>query len=189
MSASTCDLCGGPLEGGGGRLAMAELCGPCWYGDPAERLGARGFGFAERRWKRTVRYQNATTTYHHLEVTGGMQRPLTVRLAFERQSLAHRLLKIFRREITVGDPLFDDTVYVIGKANDPTAVGLVRHPGFQAVVMEALSESGRVEVRDQQLRLELVSTSAPPPSEDGLRTLAVALHHMERYAAFVEAMG
>jgi len=123
----------------GGRFASLDLCPWCLKGDITPRLVHRGFGFEQKRREQVIRNQNgSTSTIYYLELTGFIPgEPLGIEATFSRETIGTSLIKLFKKELQVGDPLFDDNIYI----STPDKEGLapfLRHEGMQTAIMECL---------------------------------------------------
>lgn len=177
---SHCELCGATMGGvPGGTVAGLTLCAPCHRGDLQGRLVERG-----------IRLQCLGTNTH---VTGERTSSLTTRvwgaIPFDLALSAHispedwfrKVQKLFGKELQVGDPAFDDAMYIQTDTPDALAEAL-RSEGLRAAILHAVGTDGRpVEFEGGQASFEThnVATKDLPHK---LRDLAIILHHLERHA-------
>jgi len=122
---ATCGLC----DGGEATTTVSGLglCDVCAHTDPSEKLAARG--------------QPAEFAKVLMRFTAGIHVPglpegFTLRIAPER--LAHSLVKMVMTEVEVGDPLFDDAIFI--RTSDPDAARRYLAPeGVQSALLALLS--------------------------------------------------
>lgn len=175
-----CGLCGEPLGAGGGRTAGLDLCLDCWQAVEEGPLAARGLCLTSRRWSQTVSTGKTTVTYHYVELTGRLPQPSGLALRLTRERVFHKVLKLFSRELQVGDPLFDDVVYVGGKAR-PGDEALLCIPGFQDVILEIVSENGWVEIGDSTIKATRMLPTSDADDTPLRRAALVATHLLARH--------
>lgn len=174
---STCGMCGDPSTAGGARLCELDLCQNCYHGDPHQRLVSRGFSISAERFT-TRPNDDSGTLQHHLVMTGLLGRNFGVKATFRREGLGTRITKLFRKEIQVGDPFFDQLVYIDGKS-EPQLARLVESPEIQSVILEFFSVPATVTLDGPFLRAEQIEESAPPELPLW-RAMAIGLHYFER---------
>lgn len=77
-----------------------------------------------------------------------------VQASFTFEGTTERLVKIFRKEIQTGDPLFDEHVHV--KTDTPDATErLLGSEDLRAVVEGVVAEGGAVEIDGTSVKIEL----------------------------------
>ena len=176
-----CGLCGAQLEQGQAqRYAAEDLCEPCFGGQPGQRLEARGIRLQQLTFVTRTRGEHKTRC-DFKTIRGVARGAQQLEASFSREGLGSKIGKLFRPELQVGDPLFDDDVYI--RTDDPDALGrLLRSPGLQSVLHNAISE-----LADHELPLRLhgggielrTQWAARSTGEDALRRIAmIALHYL-----------
>lgn len=174
-----CGLCGEPLTRGGARLCSLDLCDNCFHGDPSCRLLKRGFEISFKRFRRVGRDSRiGGSTEHHLVMRGRLWRDFGVSASFVREDFTSRLGKLFSKEIQVGDPLFDDLVYVKG-STDPKLAALLREPEVQGVILEFFSVPATLKIDRTELIAEQLQPDTPPEDTALRRAMLIALHHFQ----------
>jgi len=181
MKQPTCALCGAGLTGDTThRVATLDLCAVCGLGDPAPKLAERGIEMASRSWSEVHGSGNTRHTVMLAEVVGRVSQPLSYAVTFSRETLTHRITKLFRSELQAGDPLFDDAIWV--ETRDEAAVSeLLPIEAFQTAVMELVGECAPVVIENGTLR---VTTSASSTLNELplLAPAAIILHVMDTIA-------
>jgi MinD superfamily P-loop ATPase len=64
---------------------------------------------------------------------------------FSRESFGKKLVKLFKSELQVGDPAFDDVVYVIAKDKE-TASRFLADPSARAEVARLVGDGATIEI-------------------------------------------
>jgi hypothetical protein len=149
-----CELCGNDAGGHGfNRVAGLDVCDGCLYGDMETRLGHLGIkvGGKATQVERQVGgcYRTGTVqTFYEIEVAGNCRATSGFALAFSRETFGEKLLKLFTREIQVGDPLFDDHVFIRAKGDERAARTFLDDEGVQSAIMELVGVEGHVTIED-----------------------------------------
>ncbi len=178
---NTCELCRGSLSGQGGhRCGGLDLCDSCWHGDSTAIVKSRGFEIRERTWQTNIRTGQRTHRYYNLQVIGALPRIIGIEAVFQRETLEHKLIKLFAREIQVGDPLFDDHIYIRTKDREELS-GLLASEGFQSVVMELVTGMDRLKITGNEARATVSSPEEIVEAHPARRSMAVALHYLDAY--------
>jgi hypothetical protein len=156
-----------------------DICDACANGHAEGSLTERGHDIAMRRWETQHRTKNGTVTVYHFEITAHAPGDFAVTATFTRENFLDKLVKLFRREIQVGDPLFDDFVYIRTQDRVQTAA-LLQHSGAQSTLMALVSSFDRVEFVDGTFTMTRRSDGYI--DFDAADTLAVCamLVHIER---------
>jgi hypothetical protein len=196
--APTCHLCGGPFaHGGANRSFGLDLCEHCFEGDVFSRLAHRGFEFKERhrtetRYRGTDRRQ--AVTVYIMELYGSVPHRINLAATFSRETFGNKIVKLFKREIQVGDPLFDDMVYVSETKNERAVAELLRPDGMQSAIMEFLAgdtitagdspTTGHVRIAGNKVEayVESYEEVLDVPGNPYKRSLAAMLHFLDVFA-------
>ncbi|HOX42314.1 MAG TPA: hypothetical protein PK668_01890 [Myxococcota bacterium] len=179
----TCGLCGqAPIAPGELEIAGLRLCAECHAGRLKGRLAPRGLVLRERRWIED-RGEHQRTVYV-IELCGGVPFRLELQAELCGEGLAHKLAKVFKREVQTGDPDFDPAVYIDTRTREDVAAAL-GSPGLRAAVLELLSEDVRLLLDGNTACVTVAGTlSNRAPRAGALqRDLALVLHHLAARAA------
>jgi hypothetical protein len=195
QSSNACDLCGDALEGRGATRSFGlDLCEHCFQGDVFARVAPRGFVLDEqRRTEERIHgdSRHGTRTLYITELTGSVPRRIGLAGKFTREKLGHKLVKIFKREIQVGDPLFDDMVYVSETADERNLAEYLANEGVQSAIMEFLATGAMggttkcaVEIAGNSItaRVEDWEGFDESPGSPYRRSIIALLHYLERFA-------
>jgi hypothetical protein len=148
-----------------------DVCDPCRV-TPAARVSAWATLHLEERWER-VRSNRSSTL---MQIISAIARSDVV---LPDVSLHHEQLgwlrRLFAREVQVGDPLFDDTVWVATGDTDATA-RLLASEGVQSAVLEAVTMPAELRLHGKEVFIRCASALARPPGEVGVLILSI-LHH------------
>ena len=115
---------------------------------------------------------------YHLAVTGRAAAGFTVTADFSREGFLDRLRKLFQREIQVGDPLFDDFVFV-NTDDRPEVEALLRHSGAQSTLMDLVSRFDRVAFSHGAFELHQQANHPLDFGADGALAVCALLVHIE----------
>ena len=169
-----CALCQLPDRGGLLRRSGLDLCTACLSRDPTKALAARGI---PAEWDTAL-----------LRFSAGLGIPgldPTFTLSCTPEHLGHKVVKLLSHEVQVGDPVFDDRIYV--RTSDPVrAEAFLSREGVQSALLALLGD-----VRANDLGGNTVSLEGPtltvgvrpngglPPvrvTDLQIETAALALH-------------
>jgi len=160
-----CDFCEQPSpDGTYDRVVGLDMCTDCRQFGIRDPLSARGYRVLFKQW---TTFSNSERSPYHYRVTVVLPVTLEVRLRCAREGWQHRLVKLFRSELQVGDPLFDDLIHV-GSAPSAALADLLASEGLQSAIL-AVGVSGTFTLQDNQL--EGYYRSAMPLSTDEAKTL------------------
>ncbi len=122
---------------------------------------------------------NTTRFEAHVIVKGSWAYPFHAELSRER--LAHSVISLFKEELEVGDPLFDDNVWV--ETADRSGTGqLLQSQGAQSALLQLVGmPSGKVTIGPGELRsVQDVGSQEPSLDSQILATCALARHLQPR---------
>ncbi len=177
---SRCDLCRDPLGSSSAlRCAELDLCPSCFDGSNIDQSlrASRGFLLEHERGEQLT--DRGLDEYY--KAVGTLPMGTGVTVAFGREDLAHKVTKLFRRELQVGDPLFDDHVFVDAMVT-PRLESLMATAGFQSAVMDLLSEVRAFRIEDRVVRVEVYSRVGLSPIGTLGRSVVVLMHHLDTFA-------
>lgn len=152
-----------------------DFCEPCGSGWCEAALRGRGHELSSREWTTRVRSQYADYDLHHMSIDGSPRDTLDVTAGFTRERAYHKLVKLVRREIEVGDRLFDDFVYIDTRER-ARALALLRRTGVQAALMDLVGRFDMVELRRGALRIRHAGKEAVFAAEAMLAACALLVH-------------
>jgi hypothetical protein len=155
------------------RMYGLDICDDCRLA-PSERVGGWASLFVEERWD-NVRRRNRNEPVQIISVIarGSVALPA---VSFGPEHLGW-LRRLFAREVQVGDPLFDDAVWVATSDHEATA-RLLASEGVQSAVLEAVAMSAELRLRGKEVfvRTSASSSRARAPGEVGVLAVSI-LHH------------
>ncbi|TNE90971.1 MAG: hypothetical protein EP330_06805 [Deltaproteobacteria bacterium] len=175
---SACALCGEPADQ---RFSGLDLCAVCLTSDPSAALAGRG---VPAEFARTLGAFNAG-----LGIPGA---PADFRLQCVPEMLHHKAMKLFSSEVQVGDPSFDQLVYV-RTSDAATARSVLASEGVQSALIGLLRDTRANDLRGSHVTLEgptltvqVVPRQVMLTDEDEYRryeleTAALALHLTARF--------
>jgi hypothetical protein len=88
------------------------------------------------------------------ELAVTLPRSTGVEATFGAERFGEKLLKIFKKEIQVGDPLFDEEVHIKTDTADATAA-LLRSSDLRAIIERVITGGGAIEIDGATVKLEL----------------------------------
>jgi hypothetical protein len=77
-----------------------------------------------------------------------------VEATFSREGFADKLLKIFKREIQIGDPLFDEHVHIKTDTTEATEA-LLQSTDLRAIIERVITEGGAIEIDGNTVKLDV----------------------------------
>jgi hypothetical protein len=122
-----------------------------------------------------------------LVLLGGLPRSIPLEVTFNRQGEGGSLRSLFRREPTVGDPLFDPVVFVDARRSAKLSA-LLSAEGLQSVIMEVVGGRGSVSIKGNAVRIhyEVLRWEDLPPEGEARRNLALVMHYCDLYCQHLE---
>ncbi len=171
-----CAFCQQPSRSGTyNRMAGLNVCDRCRANGVMEHLHAHGHG-AERRLRVTggQRTNGGKQTLLELDIRLPVDSGLQLRCLKEQGYL---LRKLFRQELQVGDPIFDDHVYIYEGSSEAVA-DMLSHEGIQSAIL-LVSMHGSFVLDGPSLSTRCIFNL--PPTDGELRCIelevaAAALH-------------
>ena len=128
-----CEFCGEPSPSGSyDRVAGLDVCTPCRSTGVLEHLRSRGYAATARHWVTRDPETNNRTVHVQTDITLPVDPGITLRCVKERWY--HHISRLFRDELQVGDPIFDDHVYV-AKGNSAAVADLLANEGIQSAIL------------------------------------------------------
>jgi hypothetical protein len=85
-------------------------------------------------------YEKKTT---QLELT--LPQACPIRASFCKEGISRKLIKLFKKELQTGDPVFDDAVYITTDTTDATAAWLANET-VRAAILELIQAEATIEV-------------------------------------------
>jgi hypothetical protein len=167
------------------RFASLLLCRPCFEGDFGQRLEDRGIRLQQLTLA-TRQLNEYRTPRRYTFVCGATSHDLSLQASFGREDFISRIGKLFRPELKVGDPLFDDDVFI--RTDDPDALQeLLGSQSMQSVIHTAVSELAEHElplvIDGPRAQLRSQETPSASGSDYLRRVVGLVLHHLARDAA------
>lgn len=183
MDPSTrCAFCGEPQAPAQLRREFElDFCERCAVGQAESALRARGHSLISREWTTRVRTNNSSHTIHHMSIDARPPEPLEVTVRFTREHALHRLVKLFRHEVEVGDPLFDDFVYVKTRER-PQAQALLRSSGVQSTLIDLVGRYDSIDLARGSVQIRHAATEQVLAADAMLAACAL-LVHIDRIAS------
>ena len=77
-----------------------------------------------------------------------------VQASFSREGIVSKVVKIFKKELQVGDKTFDDVVYVSTATPAPTAAFLA-NGDIQTTILLAVTDGGSIEIEGQRMTAKM----------------------------------
>lgn len=156
-----------------------DICEQCACGHAEPALKERGHTLDVRRWETEHRTKNGTYTLYHFELTAHAPGDFVVSATFTRENALSKLVKLFRRELQVGDALFDDFVYIRTEDREQTAA-LLASSGAQSTLMELITCFDRVVFDNGSFILYHRGDGHYTPDAAALLAVCALLVHIER---------
>lgn len=157
-----------------------DFCDHCGGGWCEAALRERGHTLSSREWTTRVRSHRDDYELHHMSIDGSPRDTLDLTATFVRERVYHKLVKLVRKEVEVGDRLFDDYVY-IDTRDRPRAQALLRRTGVQAALMDLVGRFDLVELRRGSLQIRHAA-SETVHAADAMLAACALLVHLEQIA-------
>lgn len=151
------------------RIAGQDVCGACSRGEVFPHLRARGYEAHRRYWMVRDGGQDVPVHHQEIHITLPVDTGLTIRCVRERWY--HALVGLLRSELQVGDPLFDDHIYV-AEGSSAAVSQLLAIEGIQSAIL-SVGVQGTFILEGNLIKAHIRSTV--PPAADDLRTLSLEL--------------
>ncbi len=159
VGSKSCYLCGTQDAGSGlSRLAGFDVCDGCLRGDLSARLRSCGISVEGDAREVTDQVRSSSgygsadiRTFYEIRISGTCPAETEVGLVLGRETVGGKLLKLFKREIQVGDPLFDDAILVRCRGDEQAARDLLADDNVQSAIMELVGPRGRVTIEGNRI--------------------------------------
>jgi len=149
--------------------------------DPWGAMISHGYSPLQRTWTEEAEVELAgtmrTQTRHVIELTFKLPQPVLMGFSFIREEFKHKLTKLFKAEIQVGDKMFDDMVYITTDTPKDVA-SMLSIQEVRDVVYQFIYNGGHVTLDGQTLTMQsgtFDASSLMPPGTDVGILLACAL--------------
>ncbi len=113
-------------------------------------LQSIGVNASTSRLTETVEIMGQKTTTEFLITTMTLPAAPKVQASFSREGLVNKVVKLFKKEIQVGDKTFDDLVYISTDTPAETAAFL-QSPQIQNTIMLAATSGGSFVIEGQRV--------------------------------------
>lgn len=141
---------------------------------------AAGDAVQVRQWTTTAWTGRRDVTFYHFEVSGVPRVRIPVRASFTREGAWERLKKLLIKEVQIGDPMFDEFIYV-GTDDRKETHAFLQHSGVQSVLMDLVSGYKRVSFEYGAITVHEEGTEEVDVN-GALLTVCAMLVHAERMA-------
>jgi hypothetical protein len=88
------------------------------------------------------------------EIVVTLPKSLGVEATFSREGFADKVFKIFKKEIQIGDPLFDEHVHIKTDTSDATEA-LLQSTDLRAIIERVITDGGAIEIDGNTVKLEM----------------------------------
>lgn len=156
-----CGICDEQYSGGSVRIAGMDVCPRCEIGNVLRILQTRGYALDIKIWQteNSNPRSGGPNVWYHIRLLGRTPVQTDLHVRFSRENILDKVAKIFTREIQVGDPLFDDMIYVRSKESSPVR-GFLASEGVQSAVMEMVGSRGSLTIEGDLVRLKATEETA-----------------------------
>jgi hypothetical protein len=83
-----------------------------------------------------------------------LPKSIGVEATFSREGFADKVLKIFKKEIQIGDPLFDEHVHIKTDTSDATEA-LLQSTDLRAIIERVITNGGAIEIDGNTVKMEV----------------------------------
>jgi hypothetical protein len=161
-------------------LDFCDTCAVDTEGVIAARRG-HGDAISVREWTTEVHTGKRTQTFYHVSVHGTPGARIPATATFTREGMWEKLKKLFNKEVQIGDPLFDDFIY-IGTGDRAATHALLQDSGVQSVLMDLVGNHERVSFAHGAVEVYHQSTE-PVYAAGALLPVCALFVHSERLHA------
>jgi hypothetical protein len=175
-----CDLCSERSGVEAWSLVAATLCAPCRQGEFGDRLSSRSLWIQELSTRADP--DGPPSNERRCQLSGAWDRAPELRAHLIHEGVLEKTKKIFTRELQVGEPRFDDSVYI--ESDTKEALGkLLADERVRDTLLELFADlDGGIEFRDKVISVD--ATDVDPDRRQELRVLlALAMSHLDRVSA------
>ena len=99
--------------------------------------------------------------------------PPRIKASFTHEGLTSRVVKLFKKEIQVGDATFDDVVYITTDTPAETAAFL-KADDVRATIFQAVNEGGSVVIDERDIVTKIADAGNDKPLADLVRAVLKA---------------
>ena len=164
-----CAFCGlESMDGTYARIAALDVCEECRTSGVFHHLRERAYEAQNRVW--VSRSGDIKKQYQRITIR--LPVDTGIRLRCVRERWYHDLTRLFRRELEVGDPLFDEYIYV-AKGSSADVATLLANEGVQSAIL-LVGVQGTFTLTRSVLEAHFASTVGASPEERQARVLEVA---------------
>ncbi|WP_394829654.1 hypothetical protein [Pendulispora albinea] len=116
----------------------------------SDELDSLGIRYEVEETTETVEIDGKDTTKDFVVTTLALTTPPKIQASFTHEGLGKKLVKLFKKEIQVGDPAFDDVVYVSTDTPEETAAFL-KSKDTQKTILTAVAGGGSIEIDERHI--------------------------------------
>ncbi|WP_394833756.1 hypothetical protein LVJ94_45350 [Pendulispora rubella] len=116
--------------------------------------------YEQSQAKETVEFGDGEeVTKEFVTTSFSLVTPPRIKASFSREGLTSRVVKLFKKEVQVGDPTFDDVVYISTDTPAETAAFL-KSDDVRATILQAVTDGGNIVIDERDIVTKI-------PSQDG----------------------
>jgi hypothetical protein len=108
----------------------------------------------KRRYLSAEGNETAEGSADMTELVFSLPKSTGVEATFDHEGLGDKLLKLFKKEIQVGDPLFDDQVHVKTDTPEQTT-RLLESSDMRAIIERVVVNGGAIEIDGASVKMEI----------------------------------
>jgi hypothetical protein len=94
------------------------------------------------------------------ELAFTLPKPMAIQATFAHEGLGEKLVKIFRKEIQTGDPLFDEAVHIKTETTGATTA-LLESTDVRAIIERVIVNGGAIEIDGAFVKMEIAGRHEP----------------------------
>ncbi|HWL86809.1 MAG TPA: hypothetical protein VNO21_13455 [Polyangiaceae bacterium] len=126
-------------------------------------LDSLGIRYETTESTETVTLGDAQTTKEFVVTTVALTTPPKIQASFTREGRTEKLVKLFKKEIQVGEKAFDDVVYISTDTPDETAAFL-KAEDIRATILAAVTEGGSIVIDERHIVAKIAGTDTSDDS-------------------------
>jgi hypothetical protein len=117
---------------------------------------------------------------HKLSALAEAPHPSEIHANLQYEGLKAKMVKIFEKEIQVGDREFDDAVWIHTNTPD-TAGAFFRLSGVQSAILSMISANGEIDIDDTKVYVK-VEQAQPIDTRQFVLQTAILLHYLVEFS-------
>lgn len=99
--------------------------------------------------------------------------PPAVQVSFAPEKMRHKLIKVFKKELQLGEPEFDAAVY-IDTDEEARVTAFLQHEATRALILDIVGSGGQVAIGDKKIQVVFAGSDRSESDEQLMAAMIVA---------------